>query len=96
MIENLDIFFHGLDAKQILFTLSGGTQTVTGYFDNAFFDATIGETVLDTTAPRFTCKMSDVEGIPIESPCVLDGVAYTVMQIQPEGTGLAVVKLSHV
>lgn len=94
--ENLDIFFSSLDSKPVVFTLDNGTQkSIIGYFDNAFLNTQIGEIEMDTTLPRFTCKASDLTGIHRETPCVIDGANFSVLQIQPEGTGLAVVALAH-
>lgn len=96
MKENLDIFFSSLDSQEVTFTLSSGARkTIRGFFDNAFFDTQIGETAMDTTQPRFTCKASDLAGIVRENGVIVAGKAYSVMQIQPEGTGLAVVALAH-
>ena len=92
---NLDVFFSGLDHTEILFSLPAGTKIVRGYFDNAFFDSAVGEVVLDSTQPRFQCKESDVASIPRETPCKVEGKDYTVLEIQPDGTGLATVTLAH-
>jgi hypothetical protein len=92
---NLDVFFSGLDHTEILFSLPTGTRIVRGYFDNAFFDSSVGEVVLDSTQPRFQCKESDVSGIARETACKVEGKNYTVMEIQPDGTGLATVTLAH-
>lgn len=95
MIENLDVFFTGLDAGDAVFSLAGEKKTVRCLFDNSFFDSSVGETVMDTTQPRITCKLSDVKNIPRETPVFVAGENYSVIQIQPEGTGLAVVALAH-
>lgn len=92
---DLDVFFSGLDHTEIHFALPTGTKIVRGYFDNAFFDSSVGEVVLDSTQPRFQCKASDVSGIPRETPCKVEGKSYTVLEIQPDGTGCAVVTLAH-
>lgn len=66
-----------------------------GIFDDAFVDAQTGETILDTTAPRLTCIASDVAGVPREATVTVRGISYSVTQIQPDGTGFAVVTLAH-
>lgn len=71
------------------------SKTCKGIFDNSFVDAATGETVLDTTAPRLTCLHSDVRGVPREALVTVRGVAYSVVQIQPDGTGFATVQLAH-
>lgn len=71
------------------------SQTCRGIFDNSFVDANIGETVLDTTAPRLTCVASDVVNVPREATVTVRGKTYSVTQIQPDGTGFAIVQLAH-
>jgi hypothetical protein len=65
-----------------------------GIFDNGFVDANIGETALDTTAPRLTCLHSDVKDVPREATVTLREKEYSVLQVQPDGTGLAIVTLA--
>lgn len=92
--EDLSPFFAGLDAQPITIHLESGDVVIEGYFDNGFFNTQIGETMLDTTAPRFTCKASDIAGTPEQSLVTIAGAAYSIFQIQPEGTGLSTVQLA--
>lgn len=66
-----------------------------GIFDNSFVDTNIGETVLDTTAPRLTCQHTDVATVPREAIVTIRGKTYSVVQVQPDGTGFAIVHLAH-
>lgn len=95
MKENLDVFFSGLDVVEAVFHLLSGNKVVTGYFDNAFFDKAVGDVVLDTTQPRFTCKMSDVKAIPRETLVTINDLDFSVLQVLPEGTGMATVIFAH-
>lgn len=92
---DLDVFFSGLDHTEILFAMPTGTKIVRGYFDNAFFDSAVGEVVLDSTQPRFQCKESDLAGVTRETRCKIEGQSFSVMEIQPDGTGCSVVTLAH-
>jgi hypothetical protein len=71
------------------------TKSLTGIFDDSFIDAATGETVLDTTQPRITCKEADAEGIPREAMMTIRGKAYSVTRIQPDGTGFTIIQLAH-
>lgn len=71
------------------------SKSCKGIFDKSFVDANIGETVLDTTAPRLTCIASEVAVVPREAMVSIRGKAYSVTQIQPDGTGFAIVQLAH-
>lgn len=73
-----------------------GSKSCKGIFDNGFVDAAIGETSLTTTQPRLTCLASDVVGVvPREAMTTIRGKAYSVVEVQPDGTGFAIVHLAH-
>ena len=94
MSEDLSPFFAGLDAVPVVIHNSLGDRTITGYFDNSFFNSQIGETILESTQPRVTCKTSDVEGVPRESTLTIEGVLYSIIEPQPEGTGMTILRLA--
>lgn len=71
-MENLSVFFSGLDAQTATFTANGQPRLVQCFFDNAFFDRSVGETVLDTTQPRITCQMAALSGVARESLVEVD------------------------
>lgn len=80
--------------EEIVFEWETGSATLKGIFDDSFVDAQTGETVLDTTQPRITCKVSDAAGIPREAMTTIRGTAYSVTQVQPDGTGFAIIQLA--
>jgi len=93
--ENLSVFFSGLDRASAVFTIDAETiLSVDGYFDRAWYDASVGETVLDATAPRFTCELAQVHEVRREMPVTIGGEDFSVIEIQPEGTGLATITLA--
>jgi len=81
--------------EEIVFEWEDGTKTLKGIFDDSFTDANTGETILDTTQPRLTVLASDAEGIPREAMATIRGRAYSVTQIQPDGTGMSIIQLTH-
>lgn len=90
--ENLDVFFSLSDFADTVTKPGGGTFSA--IFDESFFDPSAGETVLDTTQPRLTCKLADLAGVTRKTVLSVKGRSFSVVNIQPDGTGLAVVKLS--
>lgn len=72
-----------------------GSVTCKGIFDNSFLDVNLGETALDTTIPRVTCLYSEVRSVPREATVSIRGKTYSVTQVQPDGTGFAIVALAH-
>ena len=96
----LDVFIRDFsEDEKIVFEweTNAGAQSlpVRAIFDNAFFDSSIGETVLDTTSPRVTVKASDITTLPREAMVTIRGKVFSVTQIEPDGTGFATVMLAH-
>lgn len=95
MGENLDVFFDGLDSVKAIFTVGYAQKPVIGFFDNGYFDTSVGDVVVDTTQPRFTCKSKDLIGVNRGSTVYIKDKKYTLAQIQDEGTGTSTVILAH-
>jgi hypothetical protein len=79
----------------IVFAWEDQTKTLNGIFDDSFVDAETGETILDTTQPRLTVLGSDAVGIPREATTTIRGKTYSVTQVQPDGTGMAIIQLTQ-
>lgn len=91
---DLDAFFSDQEFADVVSGRPDG-KPFRAIFDEGFFDPEAGETVLEATQPRITCKLSDLTGITRKTALTVKGQTYTVMKVQPDGTGLAVVLLSH-
>lgn len=93
--ENLNIFIRRF-GQDVVFEFEDGTERkIRAIFDNGFYDTSVGETVLDTTQPRLTCRTEDILGIPRESIVLVNDRRYSVIQFQPDGTGISTVALAH-
>lgn len=90
-----DIFIADFGQKVVLHT-DAGDREITGIYDAAFFDSAIGETVLDTTQKRFTCKASDVTDLKREDKVTLGCGTFEVLRVEPDGTGFVTVLLTDV
>lgn len=76
-------------------TTPGGTRTIPCIFDDPYLDAQAGEYAMDTSEPRITAKESDLAGVRRGATCTVAGVTWAVLDApKPDGTGLAVLKLS--
>ena len=71
------------------------SKSLKGIFDNSYTDAATGETVLDTTEPRVTALASEAMDIPREATATIRGKLYSVTQVQPDGTGFAIIQLTQ-
>ena len=102
MIDDpLDVFLEDFaEDDKLVFEWTNGNgepccAEVKAIYDNAFFDVNIGETVLDTTQPRLTCKHSEAKDIPREATVSIRSKSYSVTQVQPDGTGFATITLAY-
>ena len=91
------VFFYTDDfATTASYTPSGGSaSTVNGIFDNEFFevDPLSGVGVV-SAQPRLFCTTADLpSGAASGDAITIDGTAYTVRVIQPEGTGVTTLVL---
>jgi len=75
-------------AEQV--TIAGAS--VSAIFDSAY--TRVG-TLLSTTDPALWCKASDVTSVVRGTAVTVRGVAYTVRDIQPDGTGVTVLQLER-
>lgn len=74
---------------------SGATRRVSCIFDDPYLDAQVGEYALDSSEPRITAKESDLIGIRRGAACTVAGKSWAVLDApKPDGTGMAVLKLS--
>jgi hypothetical protein len=69
-------------------TLSSGAA-VRGIFDNGFVDA-FG---VSETEKAFTAATAEVSALAYGNTVTISGTAYTVAELQPDGTGMTRVRL---
>ncbi len=70
--------------------------TVGGTVISAIFDAEYGEALwVSGTSPAIWCKSSDVDEVEVGDAVTVSGGSYAVAGIEPDGTGLTVLKLQR-
>lgn len=72
-----------------------GTATIYGIFDDSYHAVNEVTGEVATTAPQFTCRTSDVTSVIQGTVITINSIAYKVINIQPDGTGLTVLILSR-
>lgn len=95
--EKLSDFFSTNDFADecVVHFQAGGQRTVVGNFDDPYLDAQAGEYALDTSDPRFMAPATELAGIKKYDTAVIGGITYDILGgPQPDGTGLAVLKLA--
>lgn len=90
--EDLTAFFdtNGFAVSAIL---AGGS--VAGIFDQAYALADVGLTGMASSSPTFTLATSDVPANPAGASLVVNGATYTIVEHQPDGTGMSVLILER-
>lgn len=86
--EDLSAFF-SVEELAVAATLDG--VAVTGIFDNAYTEV-FG---MASRAPMFTLPSASAASATQSSALVVDGVAYRVTAVQPDGTGMSVLMLER-
>lgn len=87
------IFLADFSLPVILHTAQGDRE-IKAIYDDAFFDASVGETVLDTTQKRLTAKDDDLCGFSREDTLTFGERVFRVIKIEPDGTGFSTILLS--
>lgn len=72
-----------------------GTTTVNGIFGNDFYAAESLGVGVDGSQPQFACAESDVSGVARGQALSVSGTSYTIIDIQPDGTGWVVLILQE-
>lgn len=82
----------------VVYDAAGGPETITGILDAAFVAAgEIGSTSIATHEATLTVRAEDLpDGAAPGDTAMVDGTAYRVREIQPDGTGMAFVLLEIV
>lgn len=94
--ENFDDFFDVDDfAVQAQLTKQGVfVRSITGIFINDFeFQNTEVRIGTGGAQPEFHCKTGDLLGVTRGHGLDVDGAAYTIQDIRPDGTGVSVLIL---
>lgn len=89
-MNDLASFFDNADGFVVPASLSAG-PTIYVHFDNAYVDA-LG---VASASPAATCKSTDVAGAAQGSALTVDGTAYVVQSVEPDGAGITVLRLSR-
>jgi hypothetical protein len=88
--EDLDVFF--ADFGETV-TLNG--VAVTAVFDKEYATAGAGPLGMATSAPALSLPDASVPASPVGKPAVVRGVAYSVSEAHPDGTGLTTLLLEQ-
>ncbi len=89
-LEMLDVNEWGTSVTLVL----GSTEKeVVGIFDDAHFVVDNGLTIISTSEPQLHVRTSDVTDVILETVVRVNGSTFSVSDIQPDGTGLTLLRL---
>jgi hypothetical protein len=90
--EDLTVFFNPADFA--VAALYNGAITVNGIFYAEYVEA-LGANVVAGTGPVFQCAAADLPAIAQGDTLVIGATTYKVVGIEPDGTGLLLLKLER-
>lgn len=71
------------------------SKAISVIFDQDYYAAGGQEVDIESTKPAAVCKSADVTGVKIGDSITVDGDAYTVINVKPDGTGITVLALQE-
>lgn len=96
-VEPLDTFFQHFSDSAVI-TLNGGDGAqilVPCHFYDAFVDSSPGASQMDTTEPYLLCPSSKLTGVQTDDLVTVNGKSFSIIQLEPDGTGLTRIPLRH-
>lgn len=98
LLDDLDAFFV-LGEFAIEVAIFPGKTTlpvlIKAIFDNEYYRVDDPTASYSATQPKLTVKTIDIQGLNQEDFVLVEGLKYTVQDIQPDGTGISVVILQE-
>jgi hypothetical protein len=88
-VDDLDTMFDGWDG------VSYNGASIDGIFDDAYRGLNTASGEIETSAPALQVKSSDVTGIAHGSTITVNAITYKVTGIEPDGTGVTVLRLAR-
>lgn len=81
-----------------LAALANATATISGVEFDVIFRNSYGEVLgfIGGGSPQIACASADVSGVAKGWAVSVDGISYIIAEIDPDGTGITVLKLEAV
>ncbi len=90
--EDLSEFFDTTYGFAVTATYNGSTS-VNGIFDAEYFEPDAGFAGVQSSQPVFLCRTTDVASATHGQTLVISGATYHIAGVEPDGTGLTLLKL---
>lgn len=100
LVERADIAVRGHLGSTVTYSPSvGAPVAVQGVFDAAYVRVDLGQIGVSSSGPAVFLRRSDLPSDPSEDPgatVTVNGIIYTIHEVQPDGEGGGVLLLLHV
>lgn len=96
--EDLSAFFNtdGFGEEFIYKPKAGAALTLVGIFDNAYYAERGGDIVVAGSQPRLQYETAKIDPKPVDGDTItLRGEEYTIVNIEPDGTGVTTLMLER-
>ena len=101
--EDLHIFLKDF-GESLVITLSDSTKLdkdcfgnpLLGIFDDSYFNADIGSTMIQSDTPKLTVVDDDIKLVKSHNKVTFNNNTYDISDIAPDGTGMSVLTLEKV
>lgn len=90
--EDLSEFFDTTYGFAVTATYNGSTS-VNGIFDAEYFEPDAGFAGVQSSQPVFLCRTADVSSATHGQVLVVNSATYHIAGVEPDGTGLTLLKL---
>lgn len=90
--EDLSEFFDTTHGFGVTATYNGATP-INGIFDAAYFEPEAGFGGIQLSQPVFLCRTADVPSATHGQTLVVNSVNYQIVGVEPDGTGMTLLKL---
>ncbi len=84
-----------LDSNEFAISITYGSTTIKGIFDNSFEAIDLDENSVENTQPQVIVRTSDITGLKQGDIFIINSISYNVTGIHADGTGLTTVLLSQ-
>ena len=96
-IDDLDVFFGDFGVDAVYTPQGGPASTIKVIFDNSYVAILGGGGLegVESTSPGAVCKSSDIVNARYGETLQIDSITYKIAGIEPDGTGMTVLRLSR-
>lgn len=82
-----------LDPDEFATAVTVDGNAINAIFDNDYVAVGLDGVTVESLGPVLLCETADVAAVVQGDPAVVNAVNYTVAEVQPDGTGMTLLRL---